>query len=1131
MRPQIFSVHSWLKFSGPLSAWRPAPRVITAPKMSVPPASVELVARRETVRAGAGSAFAPRRPERDTETATPTATDHPLQLDASQQAVVELPGGASAAVLGAPGTGKTTTIVEIVADRVLTRGWSADEIIVLTTARGSATRLRDAIALRLAVPTNGPVARTVNSLAFDVVGYAARIAGSVPPKLVTGGEQDSDIAQLIDGQHDGDSVHCSAGGPNWPDFLGPEVRRLRGFRSELRELMARATEYGVDPTRLRTLAQRFDRPEWAASADFIDEYLSVIASLRPHQLDSAELAQFAAAAIASEDPGARVERLRLVIIDDLQEATESTLAILRALAGRGIAIIAFGDPDVATNAFRGGEPDALGRLGGLLGVPETTTLVLGTAHRQNATLRAFTSTITARIGTALAGAQRAAVASVIEQTATEQTATEHAGTVQTTTEQTTTEQGDNSVLTVQATTPARMWSAVARALREHHVLHGVPFSEMAVIVRSGDQVASLRRILSLAEVPARTATGTMALRDDRAARALLTLVDVGVGRSSLTPPLAVELLTGIFGGLDRLALRRLRLALRAEELAGGGNRSSDELLVDALSAPGRFATIDNRVARRAESLTGLLAGLRKDSAAGATIEELFWFAWESSGLATLWHEQAVGTGIAATEANTSLDGILSLFTAARRFVERQPATPAAVFLAAVLDAEVPEDSLSPQQVEGAVLITTASGAVGLEFEIVVVAGLQEGGWPNLRLRGSLLGPGELVRAVTGLDSANLDERKLVLSDELRMFALAVSRARRQVILAAVANEDEAASVFFSLVPLGTAELATSGLPPLSLRGLTGRLRRELLQPRNSLNERRAAASALARLATENVPGADPADWHGLAEPSTTEPLYGPDERVPVSPSRLEAFEKSAPDWFIDSIAGSESSNAMAVGTIVHWAMEHASEATVDAVWAGIESRWSELLFESPWLAEAQRKAARVLAGGIAEYLVDFERDGKSLVSAEGRFTLEVGIADVRGSIDRLERSADGTVMIVDLKTGKPITNAADIAAHPQLGVYQLAYAQGVLDGFLDELGEHHAGGAKLLFVKQGLKSKLYREGVQPALTEAELEGFRQRIREAAKRMAAAEFVGVLELPGFGGSPGLALHRVKAVSSD
>jgi RecB family exonuclease len=364
-----------------------------------------------------------------------------------------------------------------------------------------------------------------------------------------------------------------------------------------------------------------------------------------------------------------------------------------------------------------------------------------------------------------------------------------------------------------------------------------------------------------------------------------------------------------------------------------------------------------------------------------------------------------------------------------------------------------------------------------------------------------------------------------------MFALAISRARRQVILAAVANDDEAPSAFFSLVPPGTPQVAASGLPPLSLRGLTGRLRRELLQPNNSPGDRRAAASALARLAAQQVPGADPAQWHGLAEPSTTEPLFGPDDRVPVSPSKLEAFEKSAPDWFIDSIAGSEPSTAMAVGTIVHWAMEHAREPSVDAVWAGIESRWSELLFDSPWLAEAQRKAARILAGGIAEYLVDFQRDEKKLVGAEGRFLLAVGNADVRGSIDRLELSPDGGVVIVDLKTGAPITSAAEIAAHPQLGVYQLAYAQGVLDPLLKELGDHHAGGAKLLFVKQGLKKKLYREGVQPPLTEEELEGFRERIREAARRMAAAEFEGVLELPGWGGSPGLAIHRVKAVSSD
>jgi RecB family exonuclease len=125
------------------------------------------------------------------------------------------------------------------------------------------------------------------------------------------------------------------------------------------------------------------------------------------------------------------------------------------------------------------------------------------------------------------------------------------------------------------------------------------------------------------------------------------------------------------------------------------------------------------------------------------------------------------------------------------------------------------------------------------------------------------------------------------------------------------------------------------------------------------------------------------------------------------------------------------------------------------------------------------------------------------------------------------------VNIVDLKTGTPITQPAKIAAHPQLGAYQLAYAQGVLDEFLDELGEHHAGGAKLLYVKKGVKSKLYRESVQPPLDDEALEGFRTRIRQAALGMAAAQYEGALELRswGAGGTSSLAIHRVRAVSSD
>jgi superfamily I DNA/RNA helicase/RecB family exonuclease len=1028
------------------------------------------------------------------------ATRH--ELDESQAAIVSLPDAVSAAVLGAPGSGKTTTIVELVADRVLARGWSPEEVLVLTPSRASATRLRDELSLRLAVPTNGPLARTVNSLAFEIVTDAARHAGAPLPRLVTGGDQDADISQLLDG-------HIDEGiGPDWPEMLGPEVRRLRGFRTELRELLSRATEYGVSTAKLRSLGETTNRPEWRAAADFFDEYFEVVTASRPNQLDSAELVRFAVTAL---DPDAgfvsdRVAGLRLVVVDDLQEATESTLALVRALAARGVAVIAFGDPDVAANAFRGGEPDALGRLATVLGVP-VEQRILSTVHRQSPALRAFTSRVTDRIGTAAAGAQRSAVA---------------VGAAAST----------PPVLTIEAPSPGRTWASIARVLREHHLVGGVPWSRMAVVLRSGAQVPAAARALALAEVPSRTSVGGRALRDDHAARALLLVVDIGTRRTELSPELAVEILTGPFGGLDRLGLRRLRLALRAEEIAGDGNRSSDELLVEALEAPGRFATIDHRVARAAERVSAMLAAVLEASTADATIEELLWLVWERSKLADGWFDQALGAGIVADEVNRHLDGIVSLFTAAKRFVEREPNAAASVFLANVLDAEVPEDTLSPQPAADTVFVTTPPGVVGLEYDVVVVAGVQEGGWPNLRLRGSLLYPQELVRIVTGVEAGVVNDRKQVLGDELRMFALAVSRATTQVVVAAVANDDEARSVFFSLVPPDAVAGETVGQTPLSLRGLTGRLRRELVARGRTGREGEAAASALARLAAEGVPGADPAEWHGLLSPSSDEPLFLDDEQVPVSPSQLSKFEDSPIDWFIESISGSEPNTAMAVGTIVHWAMEHATEPSVEALWAAIESRWNELSFEAPWMGEHQKRATRILAAGVAEYLADFARDGKTLVGAESRFGLDIGRARVNGSIDRVERSDDGAVVIVDLKTGRPMTRQEDIDAHPQLGAYQLAYAEGVLDEFLASLGAHSSGGAKLLFVKSGIRKKLYREAVQAPLDDGGLEAFRTRIREAADGMAKAYFTGLLELEGWGsGDPSRALHRVRSVSSD
>ncbi|MDQ1531046.1 MAG: hypothetical protein QOE37_1151, partial [Microbacteriaceae bacterium] len=625
-----------------------------------------------------------------------------LLLDDTQRAVLELPAGASAVVLGAPGTGKTLTAVELLAHRVLQDGFGMDEVLLLAPRRTQAARLRDRLLLRLGLPATGPLARTPASLAFVIARRSALTEDRDPPVLLAGGEQDALIASLLEESP-----------LDWPERLAPEVRGLTAFRSELRDLLARAVEHGLDPQDLRQLGVQRGRPEWVAAGEFWAEYLDVLTAIQPDAFDSAELAALAAAAVERGHGGEVADRLRLVVVDDLQDAGESTVGLLRALAARRTAIVAFGDPDVAADTFRGGEPDLLGRFEQRLGLRTAARLRLGTVHRHSGELRGFVRTITERIGTALAGPQREATAAP----------------------------GGEPVRAIEAAGSGELALAVAHLLRQIHLDDGVPFTRQAVVVRSGAQAEPLARALEVAGVPAVVATTGLPLATDRAARALLDVVAIGLGVRPLTPESAVDALIGPFGGLDRLTLRRLRLALRVEELAGGGSRSAGELLVDALNAPNRLATVDAAFARRAARLAETLHSVRTGAADGASAEELLWLVWQRSGLAEPWRERALGSGIGAAEANHDLDGLVALFAAAARAAERAPTDPASVFVTAQLDARVADDTLAPRGQRDGVLVATPGAVAGLEFDTVVIAGLQDGVWPNLRPRGSLLGVG------------------------------------------------------------------------------------------------------------------------------------------------------------------------------------------------------------------------------------------------------------------------------------------------------------------------------------------------------------------------------------------------------
>jgi RecB family exonuclease len=295
--------------------------------------------------------------------------------------------------------------------------------------------------------------------------------------------------------------------------------------------------------------------------------------------------------------------------------------------------------------------------------------------------------------------------------------------------------------------------------------------------------------------------------------------------------------------------------------------------------------------------------------------------------------------------------------------------------------------------------------------------------------------------------------------------------------------------------------------PMHLRGLVGALRREAVADPGG-----EAPAALALLAEAGVPGAHPEEWYGMRPPSTVAPLVDlagdPEAVVHVSPSQIDRAEESPLGWFVDRVASPPSGLAASIGTIVHAVVEEAGATgatALDEIWAGVESRLAQLRFEAGWVAEREKRGARRMAEGAADYLANFADDGKVLLGAEGRFTLELGRVRLTGTIDRVEASPDGTTVIVDLKTGRTPPSAAETAAHPQLAAYQLAARHGAVPN------GGGLGGAKLVYLARPLRGTAYTERAQQPFDDDDERAFRERLDAVAAAMAGSRFEAPVEI--------------------
>ena len=1077
-------------------------------------------------------------------------------------------------VVGGPGTGKTTLLVAAAARRIRA-GAEPGRVLLLVGSRRAAGELRARLT-RLVHGDSGirttrePLVRTVHSYAFGVLRLHAARNGDPPPRLLASAEQDAVVRDLLDGE-----LHGWPGGTvpgsGWPERLRPAIS-LPGFAAELRELLLRAAERGLGPDELQALGERHGVPEWVAAGRFFRTYEQVVLlrgavgrgapQATAPALDAAELVGAALDALASDPELLTAERARVqhLLVDDAQDLDPQQMELVRILGRTAHTVVLAGDPDQAVLGFRGADPSGLDAV-------DAPIVVLGVDRRSSPPLRAAATRLAARLSGTGPGRTRVGPSEPADDPLAEA-------------------DGQVDVRVFGSAAQEAAW--IADGLRRAHLQHGVPWSQMAVLSRSARRsLPVLRRALLAAGVPIAVPPDGLPLARRPAVVPLLMVLRYAARPDALDADAATALLTSPLGSADPLRLRRLRrglLRLHASgaparepagdhALRGGGADApaaagsspapvlgavlstaaadeerigSDPLLVDALRAAARgqpdplaaLPPFETAPLRRVGTLLHVAGAAIRE---GAGAEQVLWRIWQATNLEQRWVEADALGGPVGAAADRDLDAVLALFDSAARHADRLPGADVSAFVEYLADQQLPADTLAARAPDAdAVALITAHAARGREWRVVAVPGVQEGAWPDLRLRGSLLGNERLVDLAAGVaePAAAVSRIAPLLAEERRLFYVACTRARETLLVSAVQADSasltggEQPSRFLDeLDPAPDDGRDRADRPvhrpgrALVLAELVGELRRAVCSPDEPGQgpegraardaRRRRAAVQLARLARAGVPGAAPDDWYGLAPLSTEEPLRAPGEVVPVSPSDVEKILRCPLRWMLERHGGAEVGALSAVtGTLVH-ALVQAGAAGADGaeLEGALHAAWQRLDLGAPWFGRRELARVRAMLAAFDGWVHRSRADGLRLVAVEHAVQLDlpdphdvVGnrpVLRLRGRVDRLEVDAAGRPVVVDVKTGRTAATARAAAEHAQLAVYQLAAALGA---FTELVGAaRDPGGARLVYLADRSASGEAKVPEQPPLDAAEVERWRQLVRACAEETAGARF--------------------------
>jgi superfamily I DNA/RNA helicase/RecB family exonuclease len=838
------------------------------------------------------------------------------------------------------------------------------QVLFITGSRRERMALRSWVGTHHADFSSQLQVTTIYTLCMSVLVKAGRQVGLLPA-----GRQDGYIRDLLDGQPE----------VAWPDRFY-QALGTQEFSETVREAIAACQRGGLTPEDVIERGLNQDRDEWVSLGRFYAEYLDIlglagVVDYPELLIEAVQLLKDPVALNKVRSPGS------LIVVDGIEDMDSPQLEIVSCLVDRSTPVILGYDPDSQVFGFRGARSRSAVEV---MGEWESR----GVASQVLSLNQGFG--VAERIEDACSGLRRRIlIPSGIDLS------------VVTRYRNTTADRQGEVVKVVFPDTRAEA-HYIARMMRKAHMVDGVPYDEMAILVRKRAGFAPFILACEKAGIPVQVAEDEIQLNREPA---------VGV------------LLAG------------LRVVRDTPEWA-----EEDVRLLE--SSP--------------MGLGSLEAG---SAAKGGSVEEVLWALWNES----TWPEElqclARGSESEALRANRSLDAVVALFSLASTFSDLPTDKGINALCAAVTSQEIPENlPRSTSWVSPAVRLTTAHRAKGRSWSMVAVAGVQEGVWPLSSLSSRILDVEELSDMVPRHDE--------ILVSEMRLLHTACTSSHQTLVLTAVNGDEMRPSAFFDQIHAETrVSDGAYDQEILSPQELVGTLRQVVGDETAHPGLRQAACDRLARLAKNpHFRGADPSTWWGLGPQDSLNVESLDIGAVRLSASQLDTLFICPRQWYLGQRARAHRPfpQQTSFGQVIHEAVQDGS-LSLDQMMDIVDSRLSESEYPADWVLTTESQAARE---ALERYDAWRRASTREVLATEVFLSFRMncgGPVEIHGRIDRVERDEEGKLRIIDFKTGKYPPTRNQALANIQLGVYQVGLSKAGIPGLIKP-GEP-IGGAELVYLR------------------------------------------------------------------